>query len=154
MEADRIRRGRGLIRAVLLYVAITSGMVSLWILAAPRGFYDDFPLGSREWVSVLPPYNEHLLRDYGSALLGLTVLATAAAILMERRLVQVTLLVLFAGITPHLVYHLTTTESYSTGDNIVSLGGLALQSLLPLGLLALTAERRRGAHPRPGTQPS
>jgi hypothetical protein len=141
MRSEQPLRHHRLIRVVLAYVAITSALVSVWILTAPRSFYDDFPLGSSEWVSVLPPYNEHLLRDYGSALLGLTVLAAAAAVLMERRLVQVTLLVLFAGGAPHLAYHLTTTESYSTGDNVASLGGLALQSLLPLVLLALTIER-------------
>ena len=135
-------RGRRLIRVVLAYVAITNALVSVWILTAPKNFYDDFPLGPSEWVSVLPPYNEHLLRDYGSALLGLTVLAAAAAWMMDRRLVQVTLLVLFAGGVPHFAYHLTTTEAYSTGDNFVSLGGLALQALLPLVLLPLTTERR------------
>lgn len=139
---------RRLIRVTLAYVALTGAVVSVWALVAPRGFYDDFPAGPAEWVSVLPPYNEHLLRDYGSALLGLTVLAVAAAVLMERRLVQVTLLVLFAGVTPHLVYHLTTTERYSTGDNVLSLGGLALQGLLPLALLALTAGPRSSPTPR------
>jgi hypothetical protein len=141
MQADRMVRGRTLIRVVLAYVAIVSAFVSVSILVAPRAFYDDFPLGSSEWVSVLPPYNEHLLRDYGSALLGLAVLAGAAAVLMERRLVQVALLALFAGGAPHLAYHLTTTEAYSTGDNILSLSALALQALLPLVLLPFTRER-------------
>ena len=142
MKHEGRMRGRVLIRAVLAYVAITNALVSAWVLLSPRTFYDDFPLGPSEWVSVLPPYNEHLLRDYGSALLGLTVLAAAAAVVMERRLVQVTLLTLFAGAAPHLAYHLTTTESYSTADNVASLGGLALQSLLPLALLLLTTEGR------------
>ena len=149
MGSEGIVRGRRLIRVVLAYFAITGLMVSAWALVAPRGFYDDFPLGSAEWVSVLPPYNEHLVRDYASALLGLTVLAATAAVLMERRLVQVTLVVLFVGVAPHLAYHLTTTESYSTTDNMLSLGGLALQSILPLMLLALTADRRSAVPHRP-----
>jgi len=39
----------------------------VWILLAPQGFYDTFPSGPAEWVSPLPPYNEHLLRDFGAA---------------------------------------------------------------------------------------
>jgi hypothetical protein len=148
-----IDRGRALIRVVLVFVAISGALVSVWILAAPRHFYDNFPIGPSEWVLVLPPYNEHLLRDYGAATLGLTLLTVAAAVLMERRLVQVALLSLFAAGTPHLAYHLTTTEHYSTGDGVASLTALALQSLLPLALLALTVRPRR-ARPATGAQPA
>jgi hypothetical protein len=129
------------LRAGLLFLAATPAFVSGWILLAPRSFYDDFPGGGREWVSALPPYNEHLLRDYGAANLGFFVLLVAAAVLLERRLVQVALLAYAASAAPHLVYHLTTTESYSTSDDVLSLGSLALTVLLPLGLLLLTRER-------------
>jgi len=40
-------------------------LVGFWALLAPRSFYDDFPGGGRSWVSALPPYNEHLVRDVG-----------------------------------------------------------------------------------------
>jgi len=50
-------------------------VVAAWILLAPKGFYDNFPGGSSHWVSALPPYNEHLERDFGAAGLGLAVLA-------------------------------------------------------------------------------
>ena len=42
---------------------------------------------------------------------------------------------------PHFIYHLTTTGHYSTGDNIASLTGLALDVLLPLAVLYLVSER-------------
>jgi uncharacterized membrane protein len=138
---DTIERHRGLIRFGLIYLAITIGLVAVWILIAPRNFYDEFPGGSAHWVSALPPYNEHLLRDFGSAGLGLTVLAVLAAIWMERRVVQAAAIALFAGSLPHALYHATTTESYSTRDNIFSLGGLFVQSLLPLAILYLASDR-------------
>jgi hypothetical protein len=128
-----------LIKAGLWYLALTSAYVAVWILVAPGNFYDEFPTGPGEWVSKLPPYNEHLERDYGAAGLGLAVLAALAAIWRERRLVQATAIAFAVGTAPHLVYHSTTTESSSTGDNIQQLGALALPVLIAAGLLYLTA---------------
>ena len=145
---QEIQRYRTAVRALLIYEAVTIGVVSAWILIAPRGFYDDFPLGSSAWVSVLPPYNEHLIRDFGSAGLGLAVLAVLAAVWMDRRLVQAAAIALLAGSLPHAIYHFTTTEAYSTGDNVASLGGLVVQSLIPLMVLYMTrASAEAGARP-------
>jgi hypothetical protein len=144
---DTFQRRRGVIRVGLWYMAISTGLVSAWILLAPKGFYDDFPAGSPEWVSALPPYNEHLLRDFGASGLGLAVLAALAAVWMERRLVQAAAIALAAAATPHLIFHLTTTEAYSTGDNVASLLALALQLAVPLGLLAMARGPRSASVP-------
>lgn len=140
-----VREHRRLIRAALAYMAITTGFVSAWILIAPRDFFDRFPSGPAEWVSALPPFNEHLLRDFGGAGLGLAVLAALAAVWMERRLVQATAISLLAASIPHLGYHLTTTESYSTSDNVQSLIALALQVALPVLVLILARRPRTAA---------
>jgi hypothetical protein len=142
---DRIERHRGMIRFGLIYMAVAVGLVATWILVAPRNFYDEFPGGSAHWVSALPPYNEHLIRDFGSAGLGLAVLAGLAAVWMERRVVQAAAIALFVGSVPHAIYHATTTESYSTADNVFSLGGLLLEVLLPLAILYLASDRAQGA---------
>jgi hypothetical protein len=134
-----VERHRGLIRIVLLFLVVTTGLLAVWILIAPKGFYDGFPGGSTHWVSALPPYNEHLERDFGAASLALTVLAGLAALWMERRLVQATALSFLAAGVPHLAYHLTTTEHYSTADNVASLFGLALDVVVPLVLLYLVS---------------
>jgi hypothetical protein len=136
-----LSRHRGWIRFGLIYLAVTIGVVSAWILLAPKGFYDDFPGGSAHWVSALPPYNEHLERDFGAAGLGLAVLAGLAAYWMERRLVQAAAIALFVAGVPHLAYHATTTDHYSTGDNIGSLTGLTLDVILPLAILYLASDR-------------
>jgi hypothetical protein len=143
-------RRRRLIRVGLWYMAISTGLVSAWILLAPRNFYDEFPTGPAEWVSALPPYNEHLIRDYGAAGLGLGVLAALAAVWMERRLVQAAAIALVVGAAPHLVYHLTTTEAYSTGDNVASLFALAAQLAVPLAILALSRRPHGAAVPSSG----
>jgi hypothetical protein len=143
-----IERHRATIRIALVYLTITIGIVAVWILAAPRGFYDDFPGGGTHWVSALPPYNEHLERDFGAASLGIALLAGLAAYWMDKRVIQAAALTLLAAGLPHLIYHLTTTGHYSTGDNIASLIGLALDVVLPLGLLYLVSDGAQGA-PQP-----
>jgi hypothetical protein len=143
----QIERHRGLIRGALIYLAATSGWVAAWILIAPKNFYDNFPGGSSSWVSALPPYNEHLERDFGAAALGLTVLAALAALWMERRVIQAAAISLLVAGLPHLAYHLTTTEHYSTGDNVGSLLGLALNVLVPVALLYLVSAKAQGRAP-------
>src|SRR5918995_5000400 len=100
----KIERHRGVIRLALVYLTVAIGLVAAWILIAPKHFYDEFP-GPAAWVSALPPYNEHLERDFGAAGLGLAVLAGLAALWMERRLVQAAAVALFVAGAPHLAYH-------------------------------------------------
>jgi hypothetical protein len=136
----QIERHRGWIRFALIYLTVTIGFVAVWILIAPKGFYDTFPGGGTHWVSALPPYNEHLERDFGATGLALAVLAALAAFWMERRVVQAAAISLFVAGVPHLAYHATTTGHYSTGDNVASLTGLALDVLVPLAILYLVSE--------------
>jgi hypothetical protein len=150
---EEIKRHREVIRFALVFLAIAIGLVAAWILIAPKHFYDEFP-GPSAWVSALPPYNEHLLRDYGAAGLGLAGLAVLAAIWLERRLVQAAAVALFLGTLPHAIYHSTTTEAYSTADNVFSLGGIYLEVLLPLLILYLASGRRQGAAPAPSVSAS
>ena len=148
-----IQRHRAAIRIVLLYLTITTGILAVWILVAPKSFYDDFPGGPAHWVSALPPYNEHLERDFGAASLGLALLTGLAAYWMDRRVVQAAAATWVAAGLPHLIYHLTTTGHYSTGDDLASLFGLTLDVVLPLGILYLTsagAQRPETASARAG----
>lgn len=145
---ERIERHTTAIRVGLGYLALQIGVVGAYILIAPRTFYDDFP-GWAQWVSALPPYNEHLIRDFGAAGLGLAVLAVLAAVWMERRLVQAAAIAILVGSLPHAIYHSTTTEAYSTADNVLSLGALYLQALLPLALLYLASGPRQESRGEP-----
>ena len=140
--SDFTHRQRVALRTGLAVLAVTPAVIGIWATAAPRSFYDEFPGGGRHWVSALPPYNEHLLRDFAAANLAFLALAVFAGVLLERRLVQGTLIAFAVLGIPHLVYHLTTTGHYSTGDNVASIAGLALNALLPLLLLGITLERR------------
>jgi hypothetical protein len=61
-----------LVRLCLLLLALTPLFVGAGALFFPHTFYGDFPPGSRHWVDRLGPYNEHLMTDFGGALLGQT----------------------------------------------------------------------------------
>jgi len=127
---------KGWLRGGLLILAASALTVGLWALLVPRSFYDGFPLPGREWVSTLGPYNEHLVRDVGALNLALGVLLLLAAPLLERRLVQVSLVAYLVYAVPHFIFHLTTGHALPLLDNIANLVTLGLSALLPLVLLA------------------
>jgi hypothetical protein len=134
-----------IMRAGLIALAFPSAVIAVWGLISPRGFYGTFPGAGRHWVSALPPYNEHLLRDFAAASLAMVVFLVGAAIILERRAIQVALIAFLAYSIPHLAYHLTTTDHYSTGDNLGSLGGFLVTLVIAVALLTLT---------RPVSEPS
>ncbi len=139
---------RGLIRTGLVLLAIPSGVIAAWSLISPRGFYDNFPGAGRHWVSALPPFNEHLLRDFGAANVTIALVLLGAALFCERRLVQVAVVAFFLGALPHFIYHLTTTDHYSTSDNIWSLGGFAVELVIAIAIWVLTVRAPRRREPR------
>ena len=73
------------LRAGLILLALPALVIGIWTTVAPHDFYVDFPGGGRHWVSALPPYNLHLLRDFGSANLTIAIVLLGAAWLLERR---------------------------------------------------------------------
>ena len=106
-------------------------------MIAPRHFYEHFPGGGRQWLTALPPYNEHLLRDYAAGVFAVTVLALWAAMAGDRRLVQAALVASAALAAPHIAYHLTTIDSYGLADNLASFATLGFSFVAPVVLLAL-----------------
>ena len=38
-------------RVVLVFLAVPSALIAVWILVAPRSFYDDFPGLGAVWVA-------------------------------------------------------------------------------------------------------
>src|SRR3712207_3108503 len=134
----------GWLRGGLLFLVATPLVGGLWALLFPRAFYEDFPLPGSGWVSTLGPYNEHLVRDYGALNLAMAVLLLAAAVLLERRLVQVALITWLVFGPPPFLFHLGQTHHFSAGSNVAQLGGLALLIVLPLVLLFLLPQEAAG----------
>jgi hypothetical protein len=137
------RLSRTILWALFATLALTGG----WALAAPRGFYDDFPGAGHTWVALLPPYNEHLVRDVGGLSLSLAVLTAAAALTLQRRLVIVTALAVLVWSTPHLIFHLGHLEGLGTTDKVGQVAVLSLGVAAPLALLGLALAAGRGKLP-------
>jgi hypothetical protein len=127
-----------LVRVCLVLLALTPLFVGAGTLFFPRTFYGDFPPGSWHWVDRLGPYNEHLLTDFGGALLGQAAMLLLAAWWLDRRVVIAALVASTVQSTAHFAYHLTTTDAYSTSDNVASLLGLVFSVVLSVALLAYT----------------
>jgi hypothetical protein len=122
------------LRAGLGVLAGTQVLLGLWVLLLPELFWK-WP-----WVSQLPPYNEHLLRDFGGASLGLAVVLCAAVGAMERRLVLTALVAHLASSVPHLVFHAQHLAGLSTASGAGFLALLGVAVLLPAVLLWLAAD--------------
>ncbi len=130
-----------LVRPVLALLALSAVQIGLWILVAPRSFYDDFPGLGRAWVSVDGPYNKHLLRDFGNGQLVLAAILVAAFLRPERYLVRVAALAELLFAVPHLAYHATHLDVYDTGDKVANMVLLGVAVLLPAVLVLGSAPR-------------
>ena len=112
-------------------------LVGLYALALPRDFWRDFPLG-RAWVSVVGPYNEHLVRDVGALLIAISAVVLLAANRADRRFVVGALVAWLLFVVPHLAFHALHTESLSALDNALQIAALGFQAVLPVVLLRWT----------------
>ena len=127
-------RHAGAIRAALAVLGVIQLVDGLYALLAPRSFYDDFPLG-HHWVSALPAYNEHLVRDVGSLFIATAVVLLWAARTMDRRLVIVACVSFLCFSVPHAIYHYFNLGPYDTSDAVGNVVTLAATVLIPAWVL-------------------
>ncbi|WP_406147111.1 hypothetical protein [Streptomyces sp. NBC_01012] len=93
------------VRSCLALLAVGEGLPAAWALLWPRHFYDTYPLPGHPWVAGFPPYNEHLTRDFGAAVLALTVVLGWAACTARRGLVRAAAVSALTFCVPHLIFH-------------------------------------------------
>jgi nucleoside-diphosphate-sugar epimerase len=136
-----------LVRPVLALLVLATLQVGLWLVVAPRSFYDDFPGFGRTWVSVDGPYNEHAFRDFGSSQLALAAVLVAAWLRPERYLVRTAALAYLLFATPHLAYHAFNLDVYDTGDKVANMVALGLAVAGPVVLVLGTARADRYGRP-------
>jgi hypothetical protein len=116
-------------------LGIGSVVQGLWSYLFPRGFYDDFPLPGRSWVSTLGPFNEHLTTDVGAGLIGIGV---AAVIVARRRSVDGTMAVMAGFVAfglAHLGFHLGHLTPFSPASAAAQLVSLSLLVILPAAVV-------------------
>jgi hypothetical protein len=127
-------------------MAIALGGVGGSALLAPDKFYRHFPaIGGRHWLPPLGPYNEHMVRDFGALNLGLAAAAAVAAVALTRSAALCAAAAWEAYSVPHLAFHATHTEPYSSSDNVLNLVVLSLAVIVPAVACALVwrVDRRR-----------
>jgi hypothetical protein len=128
-----------LLRVTLACLSVSALFPGLQATVAPHSFYTGFP-GGRGWVELLPPFNEHLVRDVGGFYLAFGLLFAWAAVTLARSLVVPLCVAWAVSALLHGVFHALHLDGFSTGDAIAELGGLAAVLVLPL--LAIWVVRR------------
>lgn len=131
-----------LLRGVLAALALAALSVGLLASFASRSFFDDFPLGAA-WVSLLPPYNEHLVTDVGGLQLAFGVLFAWAAWRPSRALVVPLCVGWLVSQVLHLAFHVTHLDGFGVGDAVAQTVSLALVVALPVAAIALAVPERR-----------
>lgn len=131
---------RAWLQASLIVLTVLQAGAGAWQLLAPRSFYDDFPLPGHPWVAMLPPFNEHLMRDVGSLNLAMAVVLGVAAVSMERRFVLVALTAELVFALPHMLFHITHLEHFPPVDAIAQTTVLAVTTAVLIALLVLAAQ--------------
>jgi hypothetical protein len=128
------------LRPALAALCLFSLSVGAAAAFAPRVFYEDFPFYAR-WVSILPPYNEHLVTDVGGLYLGFAVVLAWAVWRPEPTLVRAATsgFVLVAAL--HFAFHAGHLDAYGTADAIAQMVSLGL--VLALAAFAFWAADRR-----------
>jgi uncharacterized membrane protein (GlpM family) len=130
------------LRLGLVLLAMSAAIIGVWALFAPESFFEDFPGSGHAWVSSLPPYNEHLARDYGSMNLALAVVLAVAAWTLARAVVLAGLLAVLVNGLPHLVFHASHQGTLSDGDQAANL--IALATPIVVATLLLLVHWRQG----------
>ena len=125
------------LRAGVWFLTVVEILVGLVATLAPQAFYDHVP-----WVNLMPPFSEHLMRDYGAMNLALALIFVVAATTMQRRLVRLALVAYLLFAIPHLIFHVMHLENFTMAAAVAQTTLLTLAVLLPIALLILTTHRR------------
>ena len=136
-------RRRVLATASLGVLAVSQAVVGLWALLAPRHFFDAFPAAGHAWVALLPPYNEHLVRDVGALSCALLVVLAAGAVTARPVLVRTAAAASAVYTVPHTLFHGLHLEHFGQADATAQMLGFVGQLVLA-GLALAAAGREAG----------
>lgn len=104
------------------------------------------------WMAMLPPYNEHLVRDYGFMNLGMTLFFIVAAITLTPTMVRVSAGALFVFGLPHMVFHILRMDHMSAADaTMLTITNLVTTVVLPAVVFAMAMKPRETAVKPPQT---
>ncbi|QYN33018.1 hypothetical protein K1T35_31360 [Pseudonocardia sp. DSM 110487] len=141
---ERVERDvRGSVVAILWVLAAAQGMVGTWALVAPLVFYEGFPLPGHAWVALLPPFNEHLVRDVGALNLALAAVLAGAALRADRATVRLAAIASLVAAVPHAAYHALHLSHFPPADAVAQTVATVLHLALLVVVLRLGARLER-----------
>lgn len=141
MTDHRLRGPRRIIASIGLGLLTFSQLIiGGWALFVPAGFFAAFPSSGHAWVALLPPYNEHLVRDVGALSLSLAVVLLVAAVTADRLLIRVGAIAFTVYALPHTVFHGLHLHGFSLVDAVAQMAGFVLQLGLVIVILAATLQ--------------
>ena len=91
-------------------------------------------------MQLLPPFNEHLIRDVGGFYLAFALLFAWAAVTLARALVVPLAVAWSLAALLHAVYHVLHLDGFGAGDAVAQTVGLV--AVLALPVLAIWVVRR------------
>jgi hypothetical protein len=121
---------RTFIRVSLVLFVVIEAFIGIWASAAPRSFFDAGPVPGLPWVRLFPPYNEHLVRDFGGMNLAMAVVFAVAATKLTPVLVRTATGAFFLFSVPHTIFHTIHLEHFTPVDAVVQTTGLIVLTLL------------------------
>lgn len=132
-------------RVILILLAAVEGIVGLWAGLWPQSFFDDGPVPGADtgWVALFPPYNEHLMRDYGFALSGLVLVTIVAAVKMTPILIRTSMASMLVFAVPHTIFHLIHLEHFTPADAITQSITLVVTALIPVAVFVMAGKLDR-----------
>jgi hypothetical protein len=141
---ERVDRDvRGSVVGILWVLAAAQGMVGTWALVAPLVFYEGFPLPGHAWVALLPPFNEHLVRDVGALNLALAAVLAGAALRADRATVRLAAIASLVAAVPHAAYHALHLSHFPPADAVAQTVATVLHLSLLVVVLRLGARLER-----------
>jgi hypothetical protein len=142
-RVERDAQVRGIVAGILGVLATVQGMVGTWALVAPLVFYEGFPMPGHYWVAMLPPYNEHLVRDVGALNLALAVVLAGAALRADRATVRLAAVAGLVVGVPHTAYHALHLSHFPPADAVAQTIGTLVHLALLVVVLGLSSRLER-----------
>jgi uncharacterized protein YbjT (DUF2867 family) len=146
--SDRGAATRTWTRAFVIALASMTATLGMWAGFAPESFFERGPLPFLDtgWVAKLPPYNEHLVRDYGFMNLGMTVVLAVAAIKPTPTLVRSASAGFLVFGAAHVVFHSVHLQHFSLGEAIAMMASnVSLTVLLPAAVFLMASRLEHAA---------
>ncbi|ONI91681.1 hypothetical protein ALI22I_07315 [Saccharothrix sp. ALI-22-I] len=140
------------LRTGIVLLALWQAGPALWAVVSPDGFFGAFPTPDHAWVRLFPPYNEHLVRDFGLALAQFVPVAAVCVKWPEPVFVRAVLIGSLLFSVPHMVYH--EMHVVRADDLVWQRLSLWFPIVLAGWLLYLTRSSRSRSGERSGLPPS